>query len=381
MNQRTQEFRVGVVALMAMVITVLLVALNTGTSFRLTGSPYLVEIRVDRAPGVGPNTPIRKDGVLIGRVASTDFLPDGGVLLRANIQPGAPIYEPDVCRVQPSSLFGDAVIAFASQGLAPGATPQQVEPGAQLTGRAVPDPIEALTSLQVEVGPAISSIGEAADGVAQLTNRINEALGQSEMQGEIDTWIEDARTSMDQFTRTMAIMQQTMTDIDRLVNDPNLRAAIDSASRDVPALLADARATVQRAEQTLASFSGVVTSAESNLRNLEGLTKPLGDRGPELSQLLISAIEQVDATMADLARFAQSLGQSEGTIGKLVNDPRLYDDALVLVQNANTVLEQLYSRAKELRAPIYDARVFLDKIARNPGVIVRGALNEGPHLK
>lgn len=382
MNQRTQEFRVGVVALMAMVITVLLVALNTGTSFRLTGSPYVVEIRVDRAPGVGPNTPVRKDGVLIGRVESTEFLPDGGVLLRANIQPGAPIYQTDTCRVQPSSLFGDAVISFSNQGdLPPGGTPQPFETGKPVIGRAVPDPIEALTSLQVEVGPAIASIGEAADGVAQLTNRINAALGQDAVQGEMDTLVGDARTAMDQFTRTMALMQQTMADIDALVNDPALRSGIDAAARDVPALLADARSTVQRAEQTLESFSGVVSSAESNLRNLEGLTKPLGDRGPELSQLLISAIERLDGTLGELARFAQALGQSEGTIGRLVNDPRLYDDAAVLIQNANTVLQEVYERAKELERPIYDARVFTDKIAREPGRIIRGAFNEGPGIK
>ncbi|MEO1496745.1 MAG: MlaD family protein [Planctomycetota bacterium] len=382
MTQRTQEFRVGVVALMAIIITVLLVALNTGASFRLTGSPYVVEIRVDRAPGVGPNTPVRKDGVAIGRVASTEFLPDGGVLVRANIDRGAPVYQTDTCRVQPSSLFGDAVISFSNAGgLAPGATPQPFEAGKPILGRAVPDPIEALTSLQVEVGPAIASIGEAADGVAQLTNRVNAALGQDAVQGEIDTLIGDARTAMDQFTRTMALMQRTMGDIDALVNDPELRSGIDAAARDVPALLADARSTVQRAEQTLESFGGIVSSAEANLTNLEGLTKPLGDRGPELAQLLISAVERIDTTMADLARFAQALGQSEGTIGRLVNDPMLYDNAVTLVQNANTVLKEVYERAKELKPAIYDARVFTDKIAREPGRLVRGAFNDGPGIK
>ena len=54
MSDRREEFRVGVVALATVAIVVLLVALNTGTSFSLGGgSPYDLEIRVDRAPGVG----------------------------------------------------------------------------------------------------------------------------------------------------------------------------------------------------------------------------------------------------------------------------------------------------------------------------------------
>ncbi|TWT48345.1 MlaD family protein [Botrimarina hoheduenensis] len=382
MNERTQEFRVGVVALMALVITVLLVALNTGTAFRLTGAPYPIEVRVDRAPGVGVNTPVRKDGVLIGRVASTDFLADGGVLVRMNIEPGAPIYQTDACRVQPSSLFGDAVINFSNAGGLPaGSQPQPLEAGMRITGMALPDPIEALTSLQVDVGPAIASIGEAADGVASLTNRINESLGKDAAKGQVDTLVDDARTAMDQFTQTMALLQKTAADIDALVNDPVLREGLDSAARDVPALLAEARSTVQRAEQTLSSFSGVVQSAENNLENLEGLTKPLGDRGPELAQLAISAVERLDATLTEAQAFVRALSESEGTIGRLVNDPALYDNVSTLMKNANLVLAQIYDRAKELRAPIYDARVFMDKIARNPGSIVRGALNEGPHLK
>ena len=149
--------------------------LNTGFSVGLTGSPYELKIRADRAPGVGPNTPIRKDGVLIGRVMGVEFLQAGGVLITADIQPDAPIYETDECRISPSSLFGDAVVSFAYA--AGEAYPEPIAQDAIVEGEALPNPVEALTTLQVDVGPTLASVGEAADGVAELMNRLNRSLG------------------------------------------------------------------------------------------------------------------------------------------------------------------------------------------------------------
>ena len=379
MSDRRQEFRVGVVALASVMTATLLVALNTGTTLRFGAAPYELLIRVDRAPGVGPNTPVQKDGVLIGRVTATEFLEGGGVLVRANILPDAPVYQGDACRIQPSSLFGDAVINFSFTGAQGGAV--KLEPGSQVMGQALPDPIGALTSLQVEFAPAIKSIGDAADGVARLTDKVNSALGEDFGTDETRTLIAQAKQSFVRFDQTMADMSHTLSAIDNIVEDPEMQMNIKQVLADVPVLLADARDTVIKAQGTLDSFGGVVQSAQENLVNLEGLTKPLGDRGPQLAAEITGAVGSLDAALADLGKFATALNSSNGTIARLVNDPTLYDNVATVVANANSVIVRINDLVKELRPIVYDVRVFSDKIAREPGRIVGGALNKGPGIK
>ena len=86
-------------------------------------------------------------------------------------------------------------------------------------------------------------------------------------------------------------------------------------------------------------------------------------------------IGRLDDTLQQAAMFTKALNQSEGTLGKLVRDPKVYDD---LAQAAATVNKL----TKELRPIVDDVRVFTDKIARHPEQLgVRGAIDRRPGLK
>jgi phospholipid/cholesterol/gamma-HCH transport system substrate-binding protein len=118
-----------------------------------------------------------------------------------------------------------------------------------------------------------------------------------------------------------------------------------------------------------------VDTADRNLRNLEGLTKPLGDRGAAMVAQIDVTIGRLDTTLQQAAMFTKALNESQGTLGKLVRDPKVYDD---LAQAAATVNKL----TKELRPIVDDVRVFTDKIARHPEQLgVRGAIDRRPGLK
>ena len=71
---------------------------------------------VDQAPGVAPDTPVRRRGLPIGRVASVEDT-DDGALITLNIDDGKVIKSNEVGRIQ-SSLVGDAIIEFVPGQLA-----------------------------------------------------------------------------------------------------------------------------------------------------------------------------------------------------------------------------------------------------------------------
>ena len=67
--------------------------------------------------------------------------------------------------------------------------------------------------------------------------------------------------------------------------------------------------------------------------------------------------------------FGKKINSNEGTIGQLVNSPDLY-------QNLNRAAENIEEMSRQLRPIVNDARVAIDKVARNPRMLgVQGALD------
>jgi phospholipid/cholesterol/gamma-HCH transport system substrate-binding protein len=159
-----------------------------------------------------------------------------------------------------------------------------------------------------------------------------------------------------------------MRNINDVMGDPASREDIKRTIAALPDVVADLRTTVQ-------GIGTTVDSADRNLRNLEGLTRPLGERGTAMVAQIDQTIGRLDETLKQAAMFAKALNESEGTLGKLVRDPKVYDDLAQAAANVNRL-------TKELRPIVDDVRVFTDKIARHPEQLgVRGALDRRPGLK
>ena len=104
MNERTKQFRVGLVVFMTMIITSMLIILNSDFSSTLPFSgKYQVKMLVSEAPGVAPDTPIRRRGLPIGRVASVEDT-DTGALITMNIEDGKQIKSNEVGRISQTGL-------------------------------------------------------------------------------------------------------------------------------------------------------------------------------------------------------------------------------------------------------------------------------------
>jgi phospholipid/cholesterol/gamma-HCH transport system substrate-binding protein len=117
------------------------------------------------------------------------------------------------------------------------------------------------------------------------------------------------------------------------------------------------------------------------LRNLEGFTEPLGQKGEEIAATLIEAIQGLDQLVRDFSSLTEALNNREGTIGRLIHDPQVYENLNRLMCNANVVLGQLNDFIVSLRPIRDDIRAFTDKIAREPGRLVRGAVAEPSYTK
>ena len=83
----------------------------------------------------------------------------------------------------------------------------------------------------------------------------------------------------------------------------------------------------------------------------------------------------LDEVLRQAVFFTKALNESDGTLGKLVRDPRVYEDLAAAAANVKNL-------SRDLRPIVDDIRVFSDKIARHPEQLgVRGALDRRPGIK
>ena len=381
MDERVLRFRVGVVVVAAAFVTVVLV-IFFGAYPSMLQPQFVLHIRFPEAPGITVDTPVRKSGVLIGRVSDVQLLDEGGVLVTVNISDKYTLRRNETCRIGSGSLLGDAVLEFVPSGKEEmvarfdanhnGRLDAEEEAMAteQLTdgdfisdGAVAANPLRVLVNLEKDIGTAFTSIETAGNEVAEVAKTVNRALDNTE--GQVPRILQKTELALDGLNETARIVQ-------RVLGDEQMSERLQRSLRELPEVIRETRDTLSVARTTFESFQRVSDKAEVNLDNLQQFTGPLGERGNELfDEFQRSAIE-LRRTMTNVAEFSEAIRDGQGTLGKLVKDDELYESISNLVSNA----EELSQR---LRPIVEDVRIFTDKIARDPSQLgVRGALDRRP---
>ena len=360
MDERVLQFRVGVVVVVALTTAAILIfLLGDGGYFQ---RKYTLYIKFVHAPGVVPNTPIRKNGILIGRVKKVD-LEKGGALVTARIDANRELGRGEVCRISTGTLvLGDAVIEFVpSAEDAADQTP--LRDGDYIEGMVTSDPLKVLVTVAEQMPDAIREIQGAGREVKLVASNINTIVGNNEQQFE---------RIMQSTEQAIVRFDKAMENLNDLVGDPELKAKLKKSLEDLPEMFADARETLKVTRDTMTSFERVGKRAEANLENLEGFTAPLAEKGPTLVANVDRSIKNLDELLEQLVMFTEALNNREGALGKLVYEPELY-------QRLNRAAGNIEDVTRKVRPVMDNVRVATEKIARDPGQLgVRGIFNRQP---
>ena len=267
-----------------------------------------------------------------------------------------------------------------------------------------------LTKLEADARTALSAIERAGEQVGSVAEGLNAVVG----------------NNSDQFQRILVKTERTidrldfaMGAVDRFVRDDNIKQKFTEVLGQIPDLITDASDVLETVNESMGSFKDIgtridevgdgvndllskandridkvsdeietaVASANRNLKNLEGLTEPLGERGPELVDSLGSSLERVDEVLGKLSSsygevdeilgnvktFTAQLNDPNSTIGLLMQDRELYDrinsavatidEAVYNVNNTVRRVGPLVDRAYPI---MNDIRIATDKISRDP---------------
>ena len=357
MNERIMQFRVGVMILAAILIAAILVLLFKGSS--LMQGTYPIYIKFSEAPGVSRDTPVRMDGIRIGRVQEVQFANrERGVIVTAEIDRNRTLYSDDQCRATYSLLMGDAALEFVRVADVAG-NPVPIEPGTTLQGQSPPNLTGSLAGMQRQAAETLETLNTAGHDIDRLANRVDHLVETNEKR--IGDMIGEAH-------ETIQLLQQALRASNDILGDPQLRAQIKQTIAEMPVVLKDTQATIQQIGSTFSSL-------DKNMQNLEDLTRALGEHGPGVVAQFDASMKKLDQLSDNLLQFSRLLNSSQGSLGALLRDKDLY-------QHVDHLAKNLDDLSRDLKPIVHNVWIFTDKIARHPGDLgVRGALKKDSGLK
>ncbi len=379
MDERVLQFRVGLVMIVAVVLTVVMMFILTDDSplARVISDDYELYISFPEAPGVKVDTPVQRDGVLIGRVTAVELLPERGVRITARIDGKRTLRQDQIPRITSKFPLGNAIVEFVPSS-DPNAPETLLQHGDHLQGVVASDPLEAIqrfAELDADLKEAIQSISRAGNEATVLAASINSLVEANATQ--LNRLVQKSEVVLDGFQMTVVNANATFQNVNELLESETLRQDLERAFREMPQLVSETRVAVGEARVAFNRFAEASETFRRNMNNLEGITRPLGDRGEAIVTNIERSVNNIDGLLNNVNEFSERLNSPEGTLGRLVHDPDLY----LRLNRAAANVEEITRRVMPI---VDDARIAVDKVARDPGgsIGVRSILDRSnPGLK
>jgi phospholipid/cholesterol/gamma-HCH transport system substrate-binding protein len=360
MDEQKLQFRVGLLVLFSVAIAGVLVVRFGGLK-QYWEKTWAVAIHFDEAPGVQPGTPVKMNGILIGRARQVAFdETDPGVLVVVDIQAERKLRtdsKPTIAR----SLFGDATIEFT-----PGQSREFLPPNMKLQGESPVDPLAAVQEMQVQVSDTLASFKSTSAEWEQVGKNFNELMLTE--RGSLDDVIERTALVLDDFAKTMKAAHETLASTNQVIADPEVQRNLRETIAALPQLVAETR-------DTIAATKRSIEKVNDNLAQVQAATAPLAEHSRNMVSKLDGGLIQLESLLTELNSFATMLNDEDGTLQQLISDPALYN-------NLNRSAGALAVILDNLEPTLRDVRIFADKVARHPEVLgVRGAISGSSGLK
>ncbi len=373
MDERVMQFRVGVVFLVTLLLIGILLVMF-GKLPSLMGRTYTIQIEFDDADGVTKDTPIRKSGIVIGRVSDVELIDnDEKVMVTAKIQADKFIYQNEQCMVTRNLLSGDTAVTFAAVRHKPGVG-KPIDPDTILKGFISDDPTGLKQELQKPIDTVMRTGEELAAASKQLgaaAKRVEEILD-AKTQKNVQSVLEDAAVSL--------------STIREMLGDDHTRERLTLAMKKLPDTLDNMNATFDSTSKALNAFTepqgpngrsavdrlvDTINMTEATMRKFSQPTEPDGEAPVEQIKHAMENIGEITRLMKSVM---ERIDRGDGSLGALMNDRQLYN-------RLNSTARNLEEVSYKLKPIVDDARVFTDKIARHPGAIVRDAVKPGVGIK
>lgn len=321
--KRTNDFLVGATILAAVVVLTAAILWVKQSDVGRQRRTVAARFRDVGSIRVGAQVVIR--GVKSGRVESIALAPDGWVEARFSLDPNATLPPDPVVLLNESSLFGEWQATILGRDALPRdeTVARQIaeadKGGGLIPGATLPD-IAQLTAVAGRIAGDVASVAERVE-VAFDDKAARELRNSIRNFADLSTQL--AKTVQDQSKNLTTMSADVREGVNSLV----------SASRDVKAISARFDSSTARGEVRQIVDNAAVAAQELRETSHRLLT---------ISGQLGSSEERLRRFIASSDSVMTKINRGEGSLGLMVNDPRLY-------HSADSTLRELQSLLADIR--------------------------------
>lgn len=292
MVKNSRELKTGLVVIL--VIAVFIWGFNFLKGHNVfEGSSTTYFTRYANVQGLSTASPVTVNGFVIGRVIDISFDTDsdkrGELIVQFSIEKPFSFGKQSIAKIYSASLMGGKSLAIV-----PSYDSELAESGDFLIGKIESD---IFSSVEEKLNPLQSKLENVITSADSLLVNVNDILGV------------DSRSHI---KNTLASLDAAMVNLKRLTLNSELLVIENRKSL---------RASMENVEHVSRNFSAISdTLANANLGGV---------------------ISKIDSTMANLESITYTINKGDGTIGKLMHDPGLYDNLEKATKELGELLEDL----------------------------------------
>lgn len=290
MSRRT-EIQVGATVLVA--VAIVLWGVTWLKEFSVARRVHVWTVRFPETGGLGKSDEVQVNGIRKGAVEDMQLQGDH-VIVKLALESDVTLTDDSRVSIRNVGMMGEKVIAVDLRPTGRAYTARDTIPGIYELG--LPE--------------VLAQMGSTLDMVRQLTEHLHQMSEDVDKSGDL--------------RRTVKNFAETSDELKRAVDENRaaLRVTLDNfaaASRAAKSVTADREAEIKKA---LDDFS----QAAARLNALAG---------------------RLDSLRSSVSSVAGKLDRGDGTLGKLVNDQKLYDDLNASVRTLNALVEDIKKNPKK----------------------------------
>jgi len=255
----------------------------------------------ERTDGLSPGNYIYINGVKVGSVKKMELTEDDSVAVTFSFELGVDIPRNSVAYLQSSGLLDEKAIVVER-----GDSPEMLEYGDTIKGKYREGMMETLKGEGQELSEDVS---ESFEKLNRFLARLNEVLDE-DTKGRIDSVFQN--------------LNKTSDDIATIFD--NKRTEIESSIRHAERFLANVDTI---SSNNKSKVDSVLTGLDKSLKELELLSKDLNKTNSELQEILTK------------------INNGEGSLGKMVNDPALYDNLESMTREMDSLIKNINENPRE----------------------------------
>ena len=337
MREKTRNFLVGLTVMIALVLLCgMIIIFRELPGFMRLG--YEVRVLFPDAGGISTGSDIMLAGMRIGRVADvtyTDGDPRKGVTFILVIKRKYQIPGDANPYIRGRGLAGGAVLEFRSDGR---------DPGASRGKRMKWIPQDYVATLRP---PKDAPTGPPSFIPAELTRDIRTAMKSfTQLAERLNTFFAPPDAAA---TTRPANIHVTMAKLDRAMDGVNAILGDKESRENIKAAFAGLKAAADATRETMKEMKTLASEARTSVGKVTTRATATATKFDQLASRLIEDADHLGKLLIALSKASEKLSTGEGTAGKLLTDPKLYNDLLETtgqLKAALTTLRELLQQWK-----------------------------------